>query len=65
MTLTATNACGSDQMVRTNYITVTTPPCDAPVANFTGSPTSGTYPLNVIVHRSVDQLSDLVDLELW
>ncbi|MCB2230977.1 PKD domain-containing protein [bacterium] len=47
VTLTATNACGSDQMVRTNYITVTTPPCDPPVANFTGSPTSGTYPLTV------------------
>ena len=47
VTMTATNACGSDQMVRTNYITVTTPPCDPPVANFVGSPTSGTYPLNV------------------
>jgi PKD repeat protein len=47
VTLTATNACGSDQLVRTNYITVTTPPCNAPVANFSGSPTSGVYPLNV------------------
>ncbi len=47
VTLTASNACGSDQFVRTNYITVTTPPCDPPVADFTGSPTSGTYPLTV------------------
>jgi PKD repeat protein len=45
--LTATNSCGSDQQVRTNYITVTTPPCDPPVADFSGSPTSGNYPLNV------------------
>ena len=47
VTLTATNACGSNQQVRTNYITVTTPPCDPPVAAFSGSPTSGNYPLNV------------------
>ena len=47
VTLTATNSCGSDDEVKTDYITVTTPPCDPPVANFSGSPTSGTYPLNV------------------
>jgi len=47
VTLTATNSCGSDQEVKTNYITVTTPPCDPPVANFSGSPTSGNYPLAV------------------
>ncbi len=47
VTMTATNACGSDQLVRTNYITVTTPPCDPPVADFVGSPTSGNYPLTV------------------
>ncbi len=45
VTLTATNSCGSDQMVRTNYISVGT--CSAPVANFSGSPTSGNYPLAV------------------
>ncbi len=44
VTLTATNACGSDQNVKTNYITVT---CTPPVANFTGSPTSGNAPLTV------------------
>lgn len=47
VTLTATNSCGSDQMVRTNYITVTTPPCYAPVADFSGTPTSGDYNLLV------------------
>jgi len=47
VTLTATNSCGSDQDVKTNYITVTEPPCDPPVAEFSGSPTSGDYPLNV------------------
>ena len=42
--LTAVNACGSDTQTRTNYITVT---CTAPVANFSGSPTSGDAPLAV------------------
>ncbi len=44
VTLTATNSCGSDDEVKTDYITVT---CTAPVANFTGSPTSGYAPLTV------------------
>ncbi len=44
VTLTATNSCGSDQEVKTNYITVT---CTPPVANFSGSPTSGSVPLTV------------------
>lgn len=43
--LTATNAAGSDGETRTSFITVTTPP--APVAQFTGTPTSGYTPLNV------------------
>jgi len=47
VTQTVTNSCGSDQLVRTNYITVTTPPCNPPVADFVGSPTSGDYPLTV------------------
>jgi len=47
VTLTATNACGSDQEVKTDYITVTTPPCDPPVADFDGSPTYGDAPLSV------------------
>ncbi len=44
VTLTATNACGSDDEVKTDYITVT---CTPPVANFSGSPTSGEVPLTV------------------
>ena len=47
VTQTVTNSCGTDDLVRTNYITVTTPPCDPPVAAFVGSPTSGDYPLTV------------------
>ncbi len=47
VTLTATNACGSDVETKTDYITVTEPPCDPPVADFSGSPTSGDYPLTV------------------
>jgi serine protease len=45
VTLTATNAYGSDSETKTGYITVTT--CVAPVAAFVGSPTSGTAPLTV------------------
>ncbi|KAA3637194.1 MAG: PKD domain-containing protein, partial [Calditrichaeota bacterium] len=45
VTLTASNACGSDVFTRTNYITVD--PCVAPTAGFVGSPTSGDYPLMV------------------
>jgi len=47
VTLTATNAYGSDQNVKTNYITVTAPPTNPPVANFSGIPTIGTAPLAV------------------
>ncbi len=42
--LTATNAGGNNTCTKSNYITVTVP---APVANFSGTPTSGTYPLAV------------------
>ncbi|MFZ5981492.1 MAG: PKD domain-containing protein [Candidatus Zixiibacteriota bacterium] len=42
--LTVTNSCGSDTYTRTDYITVT---CTAPTAAFSGSPTSGDYPLTV------------------
>ncbi|MBD3257512.1 PKD domain-containing protein, partial [candidate division GN15 bacterium] len=45
VTLTASNAFGFDDEVKTNYITVTTPP--APTAAFSGTPTSGTFPLEV------------------
>jgi PKD repeat protein len=42
--LTATNSAGSNQIVRRDYITVI---ALVPDANFTGTPTSGTKPLNV------------------
>jgi PKD repeat protein len=45
VSLTATNACGSDVETKTDYITVN--PCVAPVADFSGSPTSGDAPLTV------------------
>ncbi|MDX9856686.1 MAG: PKD domain-containing protein [candidate division Zixibacteria bacterium] len=45
VTLTVTGPGGSDGETKTDYITVN--PCVAPVANFSGSPTSGTAPLTV------------------
>lgn len=46
--LTATNADGSDSETKVGYITVTVPVVpQPPVAAFTGTPTSGTFPLNV------------------
>jgi len=42
--LTATNSEGSDTLTRTNYITVSSSEV-APVADFVGTPTSGTAPL--------------------
>jgi PKD repeat protein len=44
VTLTVSNAGGSNTLIKTNYITVVTPP----VANFTGTPTSGPAPLLVV-----------------
>jgi len=46
VTLTATNAYGSDGETKTNYITASAGG-QAPVANFSGTPTSGTAPLSV------------------
>jgi len=43
--LTASNAAGSDDETKVNYITVN--PCNPPVAAFVGTPTSGDYPLEV------------------
>jgi PKD repeat protein len=43
--LTVTNASGSNTLIKTDYITVTPP---APVANFTGTPTTGPAPLTVL-----------------
>ncbi|MGD9900701.1 MAG: PKD domain-containing protein, partial [Calditrichaceae bacterium] len=47
VSLTASNSCDSDVISKTDYITVTDPPCNAPLADFTGSPLSGTSPLTV------------------
>ncbi len=44
--LTVTGPGGSNSKFRTNYISVSTPPV-APVANFTGTPTTGDSPLSV------------------
>jgi len=46
VSLTATNSAGSNTFSRTNYITVSSGVI-TPVANFTGTPTSGTSPLTV------------------
>jgi PKD repeat protein len=46
VSLTATNAGGSNTLTRTGYITVSTPAV-APVASFTGTPTSGSAPRTV------------------
>jgi PKD repeat protein len=45
--LTATNAGGSDTETKTNYISVSAAPPPPPVAEFVGSPLSGTAPLTV------------------
>ena len=47
VTLTATNAAGSDTLTRFGYVTVSAP-TDPPVADFSGTPTSGTVPLTVV-----------------
>lgn len=47
VSLTATNAYGSDTHTKTNYISATQPSNDPPVANFTSDVTSGDAPLAV------------------
>jgi PKD repeat protein len=47
VTLTVTNAGGSDTLRKPYYITVTAAAITAPVAGFYGSPLSGTAPLTV------------------
>ncbi|MFQ5606621.1 MAG: PKD domain-containing protein [Candidatus Zixiibacteriota bacterium] len=48
VSVTASNACGSNQVTQVNYVTVNTaPPCNAPVAGFAGAPTTGAAPLTV------------------
>jgi PKD repeat protein len=45
VSLTATNSHGSNALTKNSYISVFTPP--APVAAFSGTPTSGSHPLTV------------------
>ncbi len=47
VTLTATNAGGSNTLTKTGFITVAAPTTPAPVAAFSGTPTSGTAPVTV------------------
>ncbi len=47
VTLTASNACGSDGETKVNYVVVNEPVCNPPVADFSGTPISGTAPLTV------------------
>jgi len=45
VSLTATNAGGSDAETKEDYIAVSEPPPPAPTANFSATPTAGTAPL--------------------
>ncbi|NOX90080.1 MAG: PKD domain-containing protein [Calditrichaeota bacterium] len=47
VTMTASNSCDSDTKTKTDYITVTEATGNPPVADFSGSPTSGDAPLTV------------------
>ncbi len=47
VTLTSSNSCDSDAETKVDYITVNEPAGEAPVADFSGSPTSGEAPLTV------------------
>jgi PKD repeat protein len=47
VTLTATNAAGSDAETKVGYVTVDVPPPAAPVADFSASVTNGIAPLDV------------------
>ncbi len=51
--LTVTGPGGSNTQTRTNYVTVSAP---APVAQFTGSPTSGTLPADGELQQHVDRI---------
>jgi len=59
--LTVTGPGGSDNLSRSDYITVTTPP-PAPEASFEGSPTSGDAPLTV---QFTDQSTGAITSWSW
>lgn len=47
VTLTAVNSAGSNTVTKTAYVVVTAVPATPPVANFSGTPTTGLNPLTV------------------
>jgi PKD repeat protein len=59
--LTVTGPGGTDENVKTNYITVSTPP-PAPIADFSASPTSGNAPLHVVF---TDQSTGTIGAWSW
>ena len=60
--LTAINAAGSNSKTRTNYITVS---LSVPFADFSGSPTSGSSPLQVAFSGFKHRLSYCLVMEFW
>jgi PKD repeat protein len=64
VSLSVSNASGADSAVRADYITVTVPPDTGPIAEFTGTPRSGTKPLTVSF-QFVDLRSSAVTYTLY
>lgn len=48
----------------TPVTTVITPPVGVPIANFTGTPTSGLIPLAVVLHEYVNGNSNQVEMDI-
>ncbi len=61
VSLTVTGPGGSNTQTRNNYVTVTTA---APVAQFTGSPTSGQVPADGGVHQHLHRQHHQLRLDL-
>jgi len=64
VSLTVTNAVGSDDSTRTNYITASIVPI-APVADFTGTPTTGNAPLTVNFTDTSTPGTSPITARLW
>uniref|UniRef100_UPI000A504FC4 PKD domain-containing protein n=1 Tax=Methanosarcina horonobensis TaxID=418008 RepID=UPI000A504FC4 len=60
--LTVANVAGSDSEVKTEYIVVSEPVPEAPIANFTAAPTAGDVPLTV---NFTDQSTGIVSSYSW
>ena len=63
VSLTATNSAGPDSTTKTNYITVSAT-VTPPVADFSGTPTTGQAPLTVNFTDLVDRLTHELELDL-